>query len=276
MMAAGGAQENATSFAAESSKLTAAMMKQMWNGSAFCDGVCTAVGGHSLVMSNMFTLAFGMVPDAHVASVWRTVADWGLEQMGDYGAFWYQVALSGSYYGAQYDPPSDGSELYKALTKCDLDSWCSGLRDDNLTMTRESWHDGTYSHEWGASPLVGITWGLMGVQQTAPGFQQFIVKPKLGGLTRANITVPTIRGHIHVSASPGLVEVAVPCNTAATLCIPRAASDKLRYTPETHRLLLDGNEVAASPTAGGHLCTAGPVGCGANGAARALTAVARW
>ena len=29
-------------------------------------------------------------------------------------------------------------------------------------MTRESWHDGTYSHEWGASPLAGVAWGLLG------------------------------------------------------------------------------------------------------------------
>jgi hypothetical protein len=35
----------------------------------------------------------------------------------------------------------DGTALLIALTKCDLSSWCSGLRDDNLTMTRESWHD---------------------------------------------------------------------------------------------------------------------------------------
>ena len=45
--------------------------------------------GHSLVMSNMFSLAFGLVPPADIPSVWGTVATWGLEQMGDYGAFWY-------------------------------------------------------------------------------------------------------------------------------------------------------------------------------------------
>ena len=40
----------------------------MWNGTAFCDGVCAEVGGASLVMSNLFTLAFGLVPAAHAAS----------------------------------------------------------------------------------------------------------------------------------------------------------------------------------------------------------------
>jgi len=88
MAEAGGRHDNATAFAAEAAALKAAMMAQMWNGSAFCDGVCSEVGGASLVMSNMFTLCFGLVPAASVPSVWRTVTAWGLEQMGDYGAFW--------------------------------------------------------------------------------------------------------------------------------------------------------------------------------------------
>ena len=41
------------------------------------------VGGKSLVMSNMFTLAFGLVPPENSETVWRGVASWGLEQMGD-------------------------------------------------------------------------------------------------------------------------------------------------------------------------------------------------
>merc|ERR1719272_2107695 len=93
-----------------------------------------------------------------------------MEQIGDYGAFWYQLALGGGYYAAPYETPDDGSAIYHALTKCDEDSWCSGLLEDNLTMTRESWHDGTYSHEWGTSAISGVVWGLMGIHQTAPGF----------------------------------------------------------------------------------------------------------
>ena len=58
--------------------------------------------------------------------------------MGDYGAFWYQMALSSGYYGRHYDTPGDGSDMLKALTKCDEYSWCSGLEEDNLTMTRAS------------------------------------------------------------------------------------------------------------------------------------------
>lgn len=61
-------------------------------------------------------------------------------------------------------------------------------------MTRESWHSGTYSHEWGTSAIVGVVWGIMGVHQTSPAWGSWTMKPKLGGLTTATITVPTITG----------------------------------------------------------------------------------
>jgi hypothetical protein len=60
----------------------------MWNGTAFCDGICSEVQGNSRVMTSIFSLCFGMVPPENVPSQWGAVADWGLEQIGDYGAFW--------------------------------------------------------------------------------------------------------------------------------------------------------------------------------------------
>lgn len=276
MVAAGGRPANATKYAAESAALTAAIRAKMWNGAAFCDGVCTdpKINGNSRVMSNMFSLFFGLVPAANVASVWATVTKWGLEQMGDYGAFFYQLALSSSYYSGYYDTPDDGTALLTALTKCDTYSWCSGLLRDNLTMTRESWHDGTYSHGWGSSAIVGVSIGIMGVQQTSPSFATFTLKTKLGSLAHAAITVPTIRGFITVSATPSAVNVSVPCNVAATLCAPRSAADAGLFLPATHALHLDGAE-APAVASGGHLCLATPVGCGAAGAARTLRVLPR-
>lgn len=137
-------------------------------------------------------------------------------------------------------------------------------------MTRESWHDGTYSHEWGASPLAGVAWGLLGVQQTAPGWANFTVRPRLGGLTHASLRVPTIRGFIDVTAAPGALAVDVPCNSLAQLCLPRSAHDGALLTPRTTRLLLDGDEVP-SAVRGGHLCASRALGCGQGGAPRRLT-----
>lgn len=217
-------------------------------------------------------LAFGLVPTANVKNAWQAVADWGLEQIGDYGAFWYQMALSSSYFAPGYDTPDDGTAMLTALTKCDTDSWCSGLRDDNLTTTRESWHAGTYSHGWGSSAIVGVTWGIMGLQQTAPTFASFTVKPKLGSLSHANITVPTIRGFIEVSAGPGWLNVNVPCNSVASLCLPRTSLDHPNLHSSSTTLLLDFKPVD-SDVVGGQLCVREPVGCGTLGSARILRAV---
>jgi hypothetical protein len=281
MLAAGGRNGNASAIAAQAAALTAGIQARMWNGSNFCDGICSEVGGNSRVMSNMFFLALGLVPAAGVADAWGVVTDWGLQQMGDYGAFYYQLALAGSYYtGAPpYDTPDDGTAMVTALAKCNQSSWCSGLLEDNLTMTRESWHAGTYSHGWGSSAIVGVSLGVMGVHQTAPGWAAFTVKPKLGPLTHASITVPTLRGYINVTvpaaaaAGAGEVHVQVPCSCRATLCSPRSALDgssPLR-TALTHTLLLDGQPVPFTAAAG-HLCTAEPVGCGAGGAHRIVRA----
>ena len=64
-------KDNATAFAAESARLAAGIKKQMWNTSSnmYCDGVCAEVGGASKLMTNMFMLAFGLVPQEHVAQV---------------------------------------------------------------------------------------------------------------------------------------------------------------------------------------------------------------
>lgn len=274
MMLAGGRPDNATRFAAAASSLKAAIVDKMWNGTAFCDGPCALVGGNSLVMTNMFTLCFGMIPSMHIPSVWATVKNWGLEEMGDYGAFWYQMALSSGYYAPLYDTPDDGSAVHKALTKCDNYSWCSGLRDDNLTMTRESWHAGTYSHAWGSSAIVGVAWGLMGIHQTSPAWATFVVKPKLGPLKQASIMIPTIRGYINVTASQNKVDVNVPCGSVATLCLPRTAYDVEFLTPKFTTLLLDGTEVMAVSSAG-HMCAGVSVGCGSGGAPRSLRAEQR-
>ena len=146
-------------------------------------------------------------------------------------------------------------------------------------MTRESWHSGTYSHEWGTSAIVGVAWGIMGVHQTSPGWGNFTMKPKLGGLTHATIKVPTLTGYITATATPTTLEVEVPCNSAAQLCLPRSTEDTAKRAllgaleaPLSMNLQLDGGAVA-SFVEGGHVCTSEPVGCGAGGAARVLTAL---
>jgi hypothetical protein len=49
MMAAGGRAQNASTFAAQAAALRKAMAEQMWNGTNYCDGVCSEVKGNSRV-----------------------------------------------------------------------------------------------------------------------------------------------------------------------------------------------------------------------------------
>ena len=68
---AGGRVSNATALSATAASLKASMVEHMWNGTQFCDGVCSEVQGRSLLMTNMFALALGMLqPDQQ--GTWAT------------------------------------------------------------------------------------------------------------------------------------------------------------------------------------------------------------
>lgn len=77
-----------------------------------------------------------------------------------------------------------------------------------------------------------------------------------------------------------VLAVAVPCNSMATLCMPRTTTTVSRgdskkldtSSGDVHagRLLLDEVEVEGVWTGAGHLCTAEPVGCGVGGSHRVL------
>jgi hypothetical protein len=110
---------------------------------------------------------------------------------------------------------------------------------------------------------------VLGVHQTAPAFGTFTIKPKLGSLQHASISVPTIRGPVNVTAAAGVLDVHVPCGALATLCLPRSARDSVSRVAPPTSLLLDGSEVPAVAS-GGHLCAARALSCGAGGAPRRL------
>jgi hypothetical protein len=80
---------------------------------------------------------------------------------------------------------SNGDAILTALTKCDNSSWCSEWTKWNATMTMEAFPVGvgagnSLSHPWGTAATIGIVQGLAGIQQTAPGYASFTVRPRLG------------------------------------------------------------------------------------------------
>ena len=62
-------------------------------------------------------------------------------------------------------------------------------------------------HAWGASPLYIIGRYFLGVQPTKPGYEEYEVRPVLGGLEWMEGTVPTPFGKVHVSVTANQVTV---------------------------------------------------------------------
>eukprot|EP00040_Diaphanoeca_grandis_P032975 m.200886 g.200886 ORF g.200886 m.200886 type:complete len:930 (-) comp32780_c0_seq3:56-2845(-) len=258
MAAVGGNQRNATIYNATATLIRRAMLASMWDSSQkrFCDGPCndSVVNNHGGVTTNYFTTYFGLVPEESKGAVWQQIADAGLTGIGDYGAFVFVNALA-------MHPVDDGTAMLTALTKCDAFSWCNEMKTYNATMTTESLGvpHATMSHPWGTAPLPAIVHGIMGIQQTSPAWATFTVKPLIGSLSFANITVPTIRGPIVVAATQHNLTVSFPCNTRAKLCLYNG--DFTQASDERKTLLLDGNAIVTR-IHNQFVCTTTAIGCG--------------
>lgn len=258
MATAAGNKTAAALYATETENLRSAMIALMWDPRVghFCDGPCkdrkVVAGNSSGFTTDFFTLALGLIPTSAVRRVWEAVAVAGLESVGDYGSHVYMNALA-AYHG------DDGTAVLNALTKRDNASWWAELAVFNATMTTESLGKphATMSHPWGTAPISGVAKGVFGVQQTAPGWASFTVKPQLATLRWANLTIPTIRGPIIIAATSTRLTVDVPCNSVARLCLPTAV--EVQSTAEDV-VLLDGLEVKVV-VEGNTRCIDRPVGC---------------
>ena len=75
-------------------------------------------------MSSLFTLAFGMVPEANQASNWKTVADWVRPSCF---AELLSFALTGSLISLQVAASSDRAVLTDLASRCASDRALKGL-----------------------------------------------------------------------------------------------------------------------------------------------------
>ncbi|MCM3626850.1 alpha-rhamnosidase [Paenibacillus glycanilyticus] len=77
---------------------------------------------------------------------------------------------------------------------------------------RLSMYDDRYGkslcHAWGASPIYVLGRYYLGVYPTSPGYESFIVEPRLGGLEWIKGTVPVNGGTVSVELSEDALEVA--------------------------------------------------------------------
>jgi len=197
----------------------------------FIDGVGT---DHASLHSNMFALAFGLVPGKYRTKVTEFIKSRGMA-CSVYGSQFLMDAL----YQAE-----EAEYALQLLSSTAERSWYNMIRAGS-TISMEAW-DNKYkpnqdwNHAWGAAPANLIPRKLMGIEPLEPGFSKIRVKPQPAGLRNARIKVPTIRGTVDLSFEniPGssfYMKLGIPVNTSAEVWLP-CRSKKLK-------VLLNGKQV---------------------------------
>jgi hypothetical protein len=136
-------------------------------------------------------------------------------------------------YGAQYVVEG----LYKAdeedyalslLASTGASSWFNMISNGS-TITTEAFDPtyGDWSHAWGSAPANLIPRCLMGIEPIEAGFSKIQIKPQIGTLSDASVTIPTIRGPVSVSATKGAtykIAVTVPSGATAKVYVKNYGS----------------------------------------------------
>jgi len=180
---------------------------------------------HSSLHSNMFPLAFGLVPEPYVKSVAGFVASRGMA-CSVYGA---QFLLESLYRAGLAEP------ALKLLTAEHDRSWYNMIKVGS-TISLEAWDnkykpEQDWNHAWGAAPANVIPRLLMGVVPIEPGFGRIRIRPQPGGLEWARLKLPTIRGTVRVefaqrAGESFTLDVVIPANMKADVWLPRLARDE--------------------------------------------------
>ena len=148
---------------------------------------------HASLHSNMFMLAFELVPEDRIESVVAFVKSRGMA-CSVYGS---QHLLEGLYLHGE------GQYALELMTaKHDRGWW--HMIELGSTITLEAWdwkykNNLDWNHAWGAAPANIIPRFVLGVRPLEPGFRKMLIKPQPGSLERVSGTVPTIRGPVTVS-----------------------------------------------------------------------------
>lgn len=198
--------------------------------------------GHSSLHSNMFPLAFDMVPPERLAGVVDFVKSRGMA-CSVYGSHHLLEALYRS---------GEADHALALLTSTAERGWAHMI-DVGSTIALEAWDDRfkpnqDWNHAWGAAPASVIPRWLMGVRPLSPGFGRILIQPQPGSLTFAALKLPTIRGTVGLrleqsAAGRFRLEVDLPGNTTARVGLPSP-----RGTQST--VNLDGRRVYASRESG--------------------------
>ena len=165
--------------------------------------------------ANAYSAALGLVTDNQKDSVKAFLDSFRKMVANPYGA---QYVLEG-----MYEMNLDAKAL-QFMT--DDENWWSMITAGS-TITTEFFpaknNGGDWNHAWGAAPANIIPRHLMGIQPIEPAFAKMQIKPQIGDLTYADLTLPTIRGDVKVevkkTSSLYTIKINIPANTKAKVYV---------------------------------------------------------
>ena len=175
---------------------------------------------HASLHSNMFALAFGLVPEARRPQVVAFVKSRGMAC----SVFSAQFLLEALYL-------NDEEQYALGLMTAQHDRSWWHMMQVGSTMTLEAWdwkykNNLDWNHAWGTAPANIIPRFLMGVRPLAPGFSKILIQPRPGSLESAKMVFPTRNGSVVVQfenqpKQSFILKVEIPDNTVARIDLPR-------------------------------------------------------
>lgn len=248
-----GKTQEVMDFELRAAKVKKSLNEQMFDPErgVYVDGIGT---DHASLHANMMPLAFGLVPEQHLASVVNFVKSRGMA-CSVYGS---QFLMDGLYNAGEED------YALELLASTAERSWYNMIRIGS-TITLEAWalrfkNNLDWNHAWGAVPANVIPRGLWGVKPKTPGFGIATIKPQMSSLKSSRIEVPTVKGIIkgiytYNGARLQTYELEIPGNMVAEFSLNDidgkdfihngkkvpAAFDYIRLSPGKHTIQLKIN-----------------------------------
>ncbi|CAA6692174.1 MULTISPECIES: family 78 glycoside hydrolase catalytic domain [unclassified Lentimonas] len=153
----------------------------------YTDGIDTT---HSSVHANLFSLAFGIVPEGKRAAIAHWLSSRGM-RCSVYAA---QYLLEGLFENGA------GQQAIEMITAKNDRSW-RHMVESGTTITWEAWDqkykpNQDWNHAWGAAPANLFPRYILGAQPLEPGWELVRIRPHTAGLSSARGKVPTPRGPV--------------------------------------------------------------------------------
>jgi alpha-L-rhamnosidase len=211
-----GNSSDATTYQNMAANTSAAYNNTFYNSGLGTYVDCTGISTKPVSpYANAFSAAFGIIPAGYTGNIRNFLNSFSSMTAHQYGA---QYVLDGMY---QLNLDT------KALQYLTADANWMSMINAGSTITTEFFpaenNGGDWNHAWGAAPANLIPRQLMGVQPIAPAFAKMQIKPQIGDLTSANLTLPTIRGQVQVNvtktASLYTIAINIPANTKAKVYV---------------------------------------------------------